>query len=173
MVVNARPRMRGLVSLTAVLLLAPATASTLFTSTTTVAPAAYVSTSVATQEAHFSERVLTIVNNRRANHGLRKVRLNACVDGFSYDWASSLARRNAFEHSNLYRLLDRCDAVYASENIAKIPPGITPRGLVRLWMRSPDHRHNILSTQPRISGVAVRWDPDEQAWLAVQNFARR
>jgi uncharacterized protein YkwD len=173
MVSFARPRLRGVVPVAAALLLAGLMGSTAITPATTVATMSYRATSIADQEAQFSDSVLRIVNQKRASHGLRKVRRNACVNGFSEDWAGNLARRNAFEHSNLYRLLDRCDAVYASENIARIPTGVSPRHLVRLWMHSPDHRHNILSSKPRVSGVAVRWDADEQAWLAVQNFARR
>lgn len=172
MVTLARARVRGFAPLAAALVLATAMGSNV-ADTATVSPASYRTSSIADQEDQFSAEVLKIVNNKRAQHGLRKVSRNACVNGFSEDWADSLARRNAFEHSNLYRLLDRCDAVYASENIAKIPTGISPRHLVRLWMNSPDHRHNILSPKPRVSGVAVRWDSDEQVWIAVQNFARR
>jgi uncharacterized protein YkwD len=143
------------------------------TNTASLQPAAATTMTMRQREDHFADRVLALVNRRRAQHHLRQVGINACVRGFSDDWAASLARRNAFEHSDLRRLLSRCSASYVSENIGRIPPTMSPRDLVRLWMQSRAHRHNILSPYPTASGIAVRYDADEGAWLAVQNFARR
>lgn len=67
----------------------------------------------------------------------------------------------------------RCATRYGAENIAAVPAPVGPRALVRLWMRSPEHRRNILGSRPTASGVGVRWDADERLWLAVQDFARR
>ncbi len=135
-------------------------------------PAAMTSLALAQREDRFAARILTLVNRKREHHHLRKVRAQTCVSGFSDHWAGRLARRNVLVHSNLDRLLSSCSAAYASENLAEIPPGYTPRAVVRLWMHSPAHRHNILSRRPTASGVGVRWDPDQGVWLVVQNFAR-
>ncbi len=128
--------------------------------------------SVAVRQDRLAERILAVVNRRRESHGLRPVRNQRCVSGFSSDWVDSLARRDVLEHSNLRRLLNRCDAPYASENLAEVPPGYGARAIVRLWMHSTAHRHNILSPHPTASGVGVRWDPDQGLWVIVQNFAR-
>ena len=178
MVLIARPFVRTATFAAAALLLAPLGSPSVIRSTTPPATTALRAVAASTltmrqQEDRFAERVVTLVNQRRERHHLRRVRLNACVRGFAEGWAGNLVRRNAFEHSNLNRLIDRCDTPYASENIAKVPPDISPRALVRLWMRSPDHRHNILSRHPTATGVGIRWDADEDAWVAVQNFARR
>jgi uncharacterized protein YkwD len=125
------------------------------------------------QEDRFAARVLALVNNRRRAHGLRPLRVDGCVHGFAGTWAQALARRNELVHSDLNRLMLRCRSSYGAENIAELPPGYTPAALVRLWMHSPAHRHNILSARPTTTGVGVRWDTDRQAWLAVQDFARR
>ncbi|MGZ4443043.1 MAG: CAP domain-containing protein [Nocardioidaceae bacterium] len=125
------------------------------------------------REAHFADRVLVLVNRKRVAHGLGRVRSNRCVNGFASGWASHLARRNLFEHSNLQTLIRRCEAPYVSENIAEVGPDVTPRHLVSLWMHSPEHRANILSKRPTATGVGIRWDDDQQMWLAVQNFARK
>jgi uncharacterized protein YkwD len=167
---------RGVALVAAALLLAPVASTPGERATTTHAadlrPTA--ATVVSPQrEDHFAERVLVLVNQRRAARHLRELKPSPCVRGWSDDWAASLARRNVFEHSDLQTLLSRCSASYVSENIGRIPPSMTPRGLVRLWMQSPAHRHNILSRYPTASGIAVRYDADERAWLAVQNFARR
>lgn len=142
--------------------------------TATLRPvAASTALSVAAHEDRVAERILLLVNRRREHHGLRPVRAQRCVNGFSSDWVDSLTRRDVLEHSNLDRLLNRCDAPYASENLAEVPPGYGPRRIVRLWMHSAAHRHNILSPRPTASGVGVRWDPDQAMWVVVQNFARR
>ena len=129
--------------------------------------------SVAARQDRVAEGILVLVNARRASHGLPPVHAQTCVTGFSSAWVDSLARRDVLEHSNLQRLLSRCDAQYASENLAEVPAGYGPRRIVRLWMHSPEHRRNILSPRPTASGVGVRWDPDQAMWVVVQNFARR
>lgn len=120
-----------------------------------------------------SHRVVRLVNQRRVAHGLPRVRVNHCLSAYAARWAERLARQNQFEHSNMYRLISRCNAPYVSENIAWIPRRVHTRDLVQLWMDSPGHRHNILSPSPTATGVAFAWDPDQRAWLVVQNFARR
>ncbi|MGH3444272.1 MAG: CAP domain-containing protein [Nocardioidaceae bacterium] len=129
--------------------------------------------SLRAREDAFAAQVFKLINRRRHAHGLHRVRVATCVDGFAVGWADHLADRDQFRHSNLYHLLSRCDAPYASENIAKFPASIRPARLVSLWMHSPEHRHNILSRQPTTTGVAIRWDDLAHEFLAVQNFVRR
>lgn len=125
------------------------------------------------QEDHFASRVVVLINQKRVSHGLRKVTSNACVFGYANRWATHMQKQNKFEHSNLMNLIKRCDAPFVSENIAQVTGHVTPRQLVSLWMHSPDHRHNILSKKPTATGVGIRWDPDQQLWVAVQNFAKK
>jgi uncharacterized protein YkwD len=181
MVRLARPGVRAAAVMVAALMLAPVTASASVAPSTMVSPLqASVQTSpvfttsqiMARRAVYRSKRVVYFVNRRRLSHGLNKVRLNSCVDRYANGWAVHLARDNGFYHSNLYRLIDDCHTSYASENIAWLPPNITARHLVSLWMNSPDHRHNILSRHPRTTGVGYVWDADENAFLVVQNFAR-
>jgi len=120
--------------------------------------------------ARYNERVVTLVNRRRASHGLRPVRVTACASSYAQRWSSRLTRDDVFVHSDLGRILDECNAVYASENLAMTYDGARPRDLVRAWMRSPGHRANILSRKARLTGVSVRWDVSQSAWVAVQNF---
>ena len=78
------------------------------------------------REVRFADRVLVLVNRKRVDHGLARVRANRCVNGFATGWAGHLARRNLFEHSNLQTLISRCEAPYVSENIAEVGPEVTP-----------------------------------------------
>jgi uncharacterized protein YkwD len=168
---------RGVVLVAGALLLAPVASTPGQRPTSTRAadlrPAAATVVTMRQREDRFAERLLVLVNQRRAARHLHELNLDPCVGRWSDDWAASLVRRNAFEHSDLQSLLARCSASYVSENLGRVPPSMSPRDLVRLWMQSSPHRHNILSPYPTASGIAVRYDADEGAWLAVQNFARR
>jgi uncharacterized protein YkwD len=121
----------------------------------------------------YNQRILELVNRKRARHGLRSVKFASCANRRAAQWSATLTREDRFEHSDLYKLLEKCNANYASENLAMIYDGARPRELVRLWMNSPGHRANILSPKARFSGVSVRWDPNRAAWVAVQNFVRK
>jgi uncharacterized protein YkwD len=121
----------------------------------------------------YNDRLVSLVNARRADQGLRQVTTAACAEGWAQRWSSHLAREDQFEHSDMGGLLHRCDAVYAAENIAMIYDGARPGDLVRLWMGSPGHRANILSRKARLTGVSIRWDDNRDAWIAVQTFVRR
>ncbi len=131
------------------------------------------SSAMGAAEHDFTTQVFRMVNRRRHLHGLQRVRLNGCVTGFSDHWAAHLVGENLYQHSHLRRLLHRCASPYVEENIAKLSDGATPRLLVRLWMHSPEHRANILNQQVTAGGLSVRWDPDRQVWIAVENFADR
>ncbi len=128
---------------------------------------------MAAAESDYAARVVALVNKRRVDHGVKKVKLSSCVQGFAVGWATHLSNKNLFQHSDLMKLVKRCEVPYASENIAQVSESVTPRQLVSLWMGSPDHRHNILSKKPTHTGVGIRWDSDRQVWVAVQNFTKR
>ncbi len=121
----------------------------------------------------YNERLVKLINRRRAQHGLSRVKATDCASTHARSWSGHLTRADRFEHSNLGTLLDGCRATYASENIAMINDGARPVDLVRMWMNSPGHRANILSHKARFTGVSVRWDENQCAWVAVQNFVRR
>jgi uncharacterized protein YkwD len=176
----AGARIGGLLAVAALLLSVPAgtsmTARRPGTSQpTTAQPVLRLAGSAAMTQAEedFTVRVFRIVNRKRTHHGLHRVRWNTCVNGFSDHWADFLVGNDLYQHSDLQRLLYRCDSPYVEENIAKLDKGATPRLLVRLWMHSPEHRANILSTKVTAGGLCIRWDTNRHVWIAVQNFAKR
>ena len=126
-----------------------------------------------TWQAKYNKRLLWLINNRRENHGLARLKPTACAQDYSKRWSSYLTQKDAFEHSDLGRLLDVCNANYANENLAKIYDGARPVDLVRAWMNSAGHRSNILTSKARLSGVSIRWDDNLHAWVAVTNFVRK
>ncbi len=174
MVRNDRPRLRAVAAA-----LAASIAAGLTVGVTTVAPPASAMVmrsdrpSADSWVPRYNRRIVRIINNRRADHGLRRVARTSCATSWAYNWSSHLAREDRFEHSNLGRLLSKCRANYASENIALVYDGARPRDLVRAWMNSPGHRANILSNKAKLTGVSILWDSDQNAWVAVQNFVRQ
>ena len=122
--------------------------------------------------------VVAATNSTRRQHGRRGVSGNACIDRMAESWARHLAQTRTLAHRELGRVLNQCNRSYVSENLAKYPvtPGMTVREMarstVRAWLRSPDHRHNLLSFKPRVIGLGVAKSSTGRYWYIVQNFAR-
>lgn len=108
-----------------------------------------------------------LLNQQRAAHGLRKVRLNGRLSRAAVRHARDMVRRHYFSHvslsgaSFLQRIkragyLKRARSWSAGENIAWGSGGLaTPRSIVRAWMNSPGHRANILNGRFREIGLGV------------------
>jgi uncharacterized protein YkwD len=120
----------------------------------------------------YANRLVGQVNKRRANHGLPALRLASCIDNFSASWASWLDTNNSFQHSNIGKLMNRCNLTYASENLAAWAGSTAPSSVVTLWMHSDGHRQNILSRKARRVGVTVFYDRSRSAFYAVMDFGR-
>ena len=141
-----------------------------------------VGSSAASAATSYADRVESSVvsstNHKRVQRGLRVVRGNACIDQMAESWARHLAQAGTLVHRRLGRVLSRCDRSYVSENLAKYPmsSGLTAaeiaQGTVNAWMRSDAHRHNLLSTKPRVIGLGVARSANGRYWVIVQNFAR-
>jgi uncharacterized protein YkwD len=121
--------------------------------------------------------VVVATNQARVQRDRRAVRGNACVDRMAESWARHLAQTGSLIHRRLARVLSQCNRSYVSENLAKYPvsSGMTAtqvaRRTVRAWLRSPEHRHNLLSSRPRVIGLGVARSANG-TWFVVQNFAR-
>jgi uncharacterized protein YkwD len=120
--------------------------------------------------------VVKATNHQRVQRDRRAVRGDACVDRMAESWARHLAQTRSLTHRRLGRVLSTCNRSYVSENLAKYPvsSGMTAtqvaRSTVRAWMRSAAHRHNLLSSRPRVIGLGVA--KSGGTWYIVQNFAR-
>lgn len=125
------------------------------------APAPDPDADPATNLNEFENRILIQVNRRRARKDLRRVRVfESCVDGTSERWAKHIKRTGDFEHrQDLGRVLDDCGLMWVGENLVR-GTGLTPRQVVRLWMRSPSHRAVIMKERARWAGIGVRVDAE-------------
>jgi uncharacterized protein YkwD len=93
-------------------------------------------------------RLLKVVNQARANHGLRKLRVGGAIQESAHNWARYLRRHDAFYHGRL--------ASGTSENIAWLTCRDRWAGaMVRMWLRSPSHRPHLLDRSARRIGVGV------------------
>jgi uncharacterized protein YkwD len=104
------------------------------------------------------QAVLEEINRVRAAHGLAKLRRDARLSRASRAHALDLMRRDVFEHGDFEARMHRFAATGPrfGENIAW---GAGSRGsaraVVRMWMRSPGHRANLLRPGWRRVGIGV------------------
>ena len=110
---------------------------------------------------------LCLINVQRARHGLRALRQNADLARSSDRHSEDMVSKNYFDHTSpagetpLARIkastyLPRRRAYVVGENIALGTMQLaTPAAIVTSWMKSPDHRANILNPDFRDSGIGI------------------
>jgi uncharacterized protein YkwD len=111
--------------------------------------------------------VLCLVNRERTRRGEASLRLNGRLGRAAQQHSESMASGGYVSHfgprgqSPLARIratgyLARHGSFAIGENIAWGTLGLsTPRAIVAAWMRSPEHRANILDARFRASAVGV------------------
>jgi len=157
------------------------------------APAATVSGKASVESA-----LVQRINAVRRSHGLRPLRVERGLTSAAERHAGSMGRAGYFRHelftprrSPRWNGFGRWIRWFypgpgyrswsAGENLAWGAPGISARRTVRLWLRSPGHRANLLKRSWRNVGVAAvrvqngrghfrRWD---DVTIVVAEFGRR
>ena len=119
-----------------------------------------------TASVAYVNRIVVLVNARRAAAGLRPLIVSPCATRYAAPWTTHMAARNTLVHQSLAPIL-RCPAQAAGENIAY--GNVTADQMMGMWMNSPGHRANILSPRfTRIGVGAVRTTSGR--WWATQDF---
>jgi uncharacterized protein YkwD len=105
---------------------------------------------------------LCLLNEQRRSHGVKALRENDKLDLASIRYAQLMAKRNIFEHGDFVgriraaKYLSGARSWRVGENIAwGTGSYATPAGIVKMWMNSSGHRHNILSSSFREIGIGV------------------
>jgi uncharacterized protein YkwD len=105
---------------------------------------------------------LCLLNQQRRAHGVKALRENSRLDRASTRYAQDMARRNFFEHGDFVGRIKAVDYLSGArswmvgENIAWGTGSYgTPAGIVKMWMNSPGHRHNILESRFRDIGLGI------------------
>jgi uncharacterized protein YkwD len=115
---------------------------------------------------HAELRLLKVVNNARAAHGLRSLRLGSALQDGSHYWARYLLRHDTFRHARL--------ASGTAENIGWLTcRDGWARTLTRWWLESYSHRIHLLDPSATKIGVGVasgRWSGWSCATIGVTRF---
>lgn len=105
---------------------------------------------------------LCLLNAERRRNGLKRLKHNRRLSLASQRHSNDMARRDYFAHGNFVgrikaaRYLRRSRSWSVGENIAWGSGDLaTPKEIVRAWMNSPPHRHNILHRKFREIGIGV------------------
>jgi uncharacterized protein YkwD len=106
-------------------------------------------------------RVLVLFNERRAARGLRPLRLDAKLRRAADSHSTDMLRLGYFAHNGPQGAWDvRIRRFVQRRVIAEIlsygtGPDATPSGMVKAWMRSPEHRRIILTPDLRLVGLGI------------------
>ena len=97
-------------------------------------------------------RLLHKINDVRANHGVRRLKVGSTVQDAAHRWARYLRKHDAFYHGRL--------AYGPSENIGWLTCRRGwARALVRMWLNSASHRPHLLDRSTTRIGVGVSTGP--------------
>jgi uncharacterized protein YkwD len=132
----------------------------------TAAPAA-----AQTPEGRYAQQATVATNAHRSEEGLDAVRTSSCLRRAAVRQATRMAQREQIFHQDLGAVLQECGLSRAGENVAagyRSGRSVVDDG----WMRSADHRANILDPSFRLVGVGARKGHDGR-WYAAQVFGRR
>lgn len=148
---------------------APAQASTdpraVTWTATTRAPILTVAPPTTAQQ--YQMDVVSASNAQRRAHGLPALTVTSCLQTLATNWANHLAATRTFTHQSLGPFLTTCHASSAGENIAM--GNVTAADVVTMWMNSPEHRANLLSSS--FTHVAVGAAQSGGNWYVVQDFS--
>jgi uncharacterized protein YkwD len=105
---------------------------------------------------------LCLLNEQRHAHGLGSLKRNGRLDTASTRHAKDMTRRHYFAHGDFVgriraaNYLSGARSWSVGENIAWGTGSYgTAAGIVRIWMNSPPHRHNVLSSGFREIGIGI------------------
>jgi uncharacterized protein YkwD len=130
------------------------------------APAALSSQRESRAVTSLDEGVLHELNAIRIQYGLVPLRQNAQLAAAAAQHSLEMTEDGYFSHSSFdgtsfstrishFYNLSRYSSWAVGENLLWSSPSINPAGAVRMWMRSPGHRENILNAGWREIGVAA------------------
>ena len=141
--------------------------------------------------ASLEQEILTKVNDVRAAHGLRSLKISSELESAAVDHSQSMLTYGYFAHeardgssfrARLTRFypLDGFTSWRAGENLVYSSARLNASGAVRAWMRSPALREDLLAPRWRETGVgAVHADSaggtfkHQPVWLVTMDFGLR
>ena len=112
------------------------------------------------------KRLIAKINDVRAAHGVRRLRLGARIQRGAHSWSRYLLRADSFYHARL--------ASGTAENLAwGTCSYVRPLKIVRMWLHSSAHRPHLLDRSARYVGAgwtAGSWRGYSCVEMAVARF---
>lgn len=113
-----------------------------------------------------NRQVLASVNHLRAAHGLAPLRESAALDRSARRHSLEMGRLGYFGHSSADGLefWQRIRSSYSThgysywavgENLGWASPSLSAGGVMKMWIASPAHLENLLSSQWRQIGISA------------------
>ena len=132
-----------------------------------IAPAAPAEAGVL-RAATYGADAFRATNQQRATHNRHRLSGSACLHRFAARQAERMASQERIFHQDLQRVLSRCHMDFVGENVAY---GFTTGVSVvdDGWMKSADHRANILEPRFRRMEVVARRGANDR-WYVSQVF---
>jgi uncharacterized protein YkwD len=125
-------------------------------------------------EERISRAIFDRVNAEREERGLAPVSWNDALADVARAWSREMAGTGRFQHQDIGAVLRRDELSgfeALGENIFRAT-GPVPAGTIHAgWMRSADHRVNVLNPGWDRLGIGVFCAPDGSVW-ATQEFGR-
>lgn len=114
----------------------------------------------------FEQTLLKEINATRAAYGLSQFSLSPALQSAARAHSAEMLARGFFDHRSPdgTSMPDRVKKHYRTagyarwsvgENLLAAPYEIDPHEVVRLWLESPGHRHNLLARKFRQVGIAA------------------
>jgi uncharacterized protein YkwD len=125
-----------------------------------------------------SAGILEDLNQIRRTHGLAPLKLSPGLSAAARAHSDEMLALGYFGHSSAdgvvywlriegyYHRLIRDGTWAVGENLFWAPGTLDVREAVRAWMRSPEHRHNILTPKWRQIGIGIRHESDAPGFYA-------
>src|SRR4051794_15809874 len=134
------------------------TAGAIFIALLGVAAALAPSASAESTPSAFGSRLVTLINQARAQHGLRALTVTSGTSTVAANWTAHMAQQQALSHNpSLGSQLESHGSpnwtTYA-ENVGDGPTSSADT-MFQNYMNSPEHRSNILDSHMRYVGVGV------------------
>src|SRR4051795_7186441 len=116
------------------------------------------SASAESSPSAFGSRLVSLINQARADHGLRALTVTSGTSSVAANWTNHLDQQQALSHNpDLGHQLETHgspDWTAYGENVGQ-GPADDPDALFDAYMNSTEHRSNILNSAYRFTGVAV------------------
>ena len=147
----------------------------LFCAFTLVPTAAQARTTLSRSELSLFQAV----NGARTTRGLAPLRIDPALERAARSWSAQLLAANAFTHGAFAQRMQtfHVRGPAMGENLGwGSGPYATAQSMVRMWLKSPGHRANLLRPGYRRIGIGTAWGTfqgEPGAMIATADFAGR